>query len=81
MSQMKSCDCKTCKLKVDLLMKGIRFARAIEWYCENVSGSFIFGRKSCDIVYLESSRSTLESTCRRLVEMASSEKIFTFFFS
>ena len=32
MSQMKPCDCKTCKLKVDLLMKGIRFARAIEWY-------------------------------------------------
>ena len=40
----------------------------------------IFARKSCDIVYLESSRSTLESTCRRLVEMASSEKIFKFFF-
>ena len=33
---------------------------------ENVSGSFIFARKSCDIVYLESSQSTLESTCRRL---------------
>ena len=29
-------------------------------------------------VYLESSRSTLESTCRRLVEMASSEKILNF---
>ena len=82
MSQMKSCDCKICKLKANLLMKGIRFARAIEWYlreCERFF--FIFARKSCDIVYLESSRSTLESTCRRLVEMASSEKIFKFLFS
>ena len=36
-------------------MKGIR---------ENVSGAFIFARKLCDIVCLESNRSTLESTCR-----------------
>ena len=31
---------------------------------ENVSGAFIFAKKLCDIVCLESSRSTLESTCR-----------------
>ena len=48
MSQVKSCDCETCKLKVDLLYErdktnGIR---------ENVSGAFIFARKLCDIVFL-----------------------------
>ena len=63
MSQMKSYDYKTCKLKVDLLMKGITFARAI------------------DILYLESSQSTLQSTCRRLVEITNREKVFKFFFS
>ena len=31
---------------------------------ENVSGAFIFARKLCDIGCLESSLSTLESTCR-----------------
>ena len=31
---------------------------------ENVSGAFIFARRLCDIGCLESSRSTLESTCR-----------------
>ena len=58
MSQVKSCDCETCKLKVDLYERdktnGIR---------ENVSGAFIFVRKLCDIVFFESSWSTLESTC------------------
>ena len=47
MSQVKSCDCETCKLKIDLYEKdktnGIR---------ENVSGAFIFARKLCDIVFL-----------------------------
>ena len=42
MLQMKSCDCKTCKLKVDLLMKGIRFARAIEWYSRECERFFYF---------------------------------------
>ena len=52
-------------------MKGIRFARArlSNGIRENVSGAiffffFFFTRKLCDIVCLESSRSTLESTCR-----------------
>ena len=31
---------------------------------ENVSDAFIFARKLCDIGCLESSRSTLECTCR-----------------
>ena len=39
---MKSCDCKTCKLKVDLLMKGIRFARAIELYSRECERFFYF---------------------------------------
>ena len=43
MSQVKSCDCETCELKVDLYERdktnGIR---------ENVSGAFIFARKLCD---------------------------------
>ena len=47
MSQVKSCDCETCKLKVDLYERdktnGIR---------ENVSGAFIFARKLCDIVFV-----------------------------
>ena len=47
MSQVKSCDCETCKLKVDLYERdktnGIR---------ENVSGAFIFARKLGDIVFL-----------------------------
>ena len=44
MSQVKPCNCGTCKLKADLYERdktnGIR---------ENVSGSFIFARKLCDI--------------------------------
>ena len=36
LSQMKSCDCKTCKLK------GIRFARAIEWYSRECERFFYF---------------------------------------
>ena len=51
MSQVKSCDCETCKLKVDLYERdktnGIR---------ENVSGAFIFARKLCDIVFLRAAR-------------------------
>ena len=47
MSQVKSCDCETCKLKVDLYERdktnGIR---------ENVSDAFIFTRKLYDIVFL-----------------------------
>ena len=47
MSLVKSCDCETCKLKVDLYERdktnGIR---------ENVSGAFIFARMLCDIVFL-----------------------------
>ena len=59
MSQVKSCNCETCKLKVDLYERdktnGIR---------ENVSGAFIFARKLCDIVFLiAAGLSTLESTC------------------
>ena len=42
MSQVKSCDCETCKLKVDLLMKEIRFARAIEWYSRQCEWCFYF---------------------------------------
>ena len=49
MSQVKSCDCETCKLKVDLYERdktnGIR---------ENVSGAFIF---------CEEALCSLESTC------------------
>ena len=58
MSQVKSCNCETCKLKVDHerdKTNGIR---------ENVSGAFIFARKLCDIVFLiAAGLSTLESTC------------------
>ena len=47
MSQVKSCDCETCKLKVDLYERdktnGIH---------ENVNGAFIFARKLCDIDFL-----------------------------
>ena len=67
MSQVKSCDCATCKLKGDLYERdktnGIR---------ENASGAFIFARKLCDIVFFESSRSTLEVHVKF---------VFNFFFS
>ena len=47
MSQVKSCDCETCQLKVDLYERdktnGIR---------KNVSGAFISARKLCDIVFV-----------------------------
>ena len=39
MSQVKSCDCETCKLT---FMKGIRFARAIEWYSRECKRCFYF---------------------------------------
>ena len=72
MSQVKSCDCETCKLKVDLYERdktnGIR---------ENVSGAFIFARKLCDS-FFESSRSTLESTCEFFFKFFSLAEFFFF---
>ena len=64
MSQVKSCDCETCKLLKLTFMKQIRFARAIEWYSRECERCFYFCEEALCIVCLESSRSTLESTCR-----------------
>ena len=47
MSQVKSCDCETCRLKVDLYERD-----KTNGICENMSGAFIFARKLCDIVFL-----------------------------
>ena len=73
MSQVKSCDCETCKLTVDLYERD-----KTNGFRENVSGAFIFARKPCDIVFFESSRSTLESTCENFFKFFSLAEFFFF---
>ena len=73
MSLVKSCDCETCKLKVDLYERdktnGIR---------KNVSGAFMFARKLCDIVFLRAAGALLKVHAKFFLKIFSLAGFFFF---